>query len=209
MEAFHYRYHPVFRRVLEICGSGELGEIREIDAAFHVPVRDPADIRMSYDTGGGVTMDIGCYPISLVRHISGEEPATVEAKAEVGPPDVDVRLTATLTFPGGISATISGDMRAEARLAAHLSVTGSLGSLRVLNPLVPQMGHQLRIACGSTERVETLDRRPSYAYQLDAFLDGVEHGTPLPTDADDAVRQMRVIDRCYQAAGLPLRGQVR
>ena len=29
----------------------------------------------------------------------------------------------------------------------------------------------------------------------------------LYTDADDAVRQMRLIDRCYEAAGMRLRGE--
>jgi hypothetical protein len=34
----------------------------------------------------------------------------------------------------------------------------------------------------------------------------VEKGKPLWTDGDDAVAQMTVIDRCYEAAGLPIRG---
>jgi predicted dehydrogenase len=45
-----------------------------------------------FGTLGGVTMGIGCYPISWVRHITGEEPIDVGARAEVGPlrgdPDV-------------------------------------------------------------------------------------------------------------------------
>lgn len=206
MDAFHYRYHPVFQRARDIYRSGELGEIREIDAAFHVPIEDRNDIRMQYHTGGGVTMDIGCYPISWVRHLTGSEPETLTASAEVGPPDVDVRLSATMTFPGGIAVTTSGDMRPGIRFTAHLIVRGTAGTLHVVNPLAPQMGHEIRVSAGSAERIETLDRRSSYAYQLDAFLDAVEHGAPLFTDAEDAVRQMRVIDRCYRAAGLPVRG---
>jgi predicted dehydrogenase len=206
MDAFHYRYHPVFHRAREIYASGELGEIRHIDAAFHIPVTDPGGIRMNYVLGGGVTMDIGCYPISWVRHISGLEPEQVEARAVVGPAHVDVSLQVRLTLPGGVTATTSGDMRAGAAFTAYLEVTGSTGTMRVLNPLVPQMGHEIRVKIGADERSEVFDRRSTYAYQLDAFLDAIEHGTPLLTDADDAVRQMEVIDRCYQAAGLPLRG---
>lgn len=207
MDAFHYRYHPLFHRARQIVAEGLLGEIEAIDAAFHAPITDTADIRMNYTTGGGVTMDIGCYPLSWVRHISGAEPAVIGATAETGPPRVDVMLRSELELPGGIRATTSADMRADVRFKAELVVAGSRGRMRVVNPLVPQVGHRLELQIGEQTTVETFDRRPSYGYQLDAFLDAVEDGKPLLTDADDGLRQMQLIDRCYQAAGLPLRGE--
>ena len=67
MEASHYRYHPVFMRAKEIVDSGVLGRIEEVEATFNAPVTDPEDIRNQYATGGGATMDLGCYPISWVN----------------------------------------------------------------------------------------------------------------------------------------------
>ncbi len=209
MEAYHYRYHPVFERAREIYASGQLGAIAEIDAAFHIPVKDPDNIRMRYETGGGVTMDIGCYPISWVRHLTGMEPDTVEASAQTGPADVDVCLETTMTLAGGIVARTSGDMRPDTRFAAYLEVRGSAGTLRVTNPLVPQNGHRIELTIGGETSSETLDRRPTYGYQLDAFIAAVEHGASLATDGNDGVAQMTLIDRCYEAAGLPLRGLAR
>jgi predicted dehydrogenase len=206
MDAFHYRYHPVFLRAKEIYDSGVLGTIRRIDAQFRIPVADPASIRNVYELGGGVTMDIGCYPISWARHITGEEPEVVGADAVVGPPNVDVCLEARLRFPSGVVATVCGDMRVGVDFVAELSVTGEAGTLTVRNPLVPQLGHRIVVDADGKRTVETRDRRASYGYQLDAFIAAVEEGQPLFTDADDAVRQMRVIDRCYEAAGLPVRG---
>ncbi|MEM7100884.1 MAG: Gfo/Idh/MocA family oxidoreductase [Pseudomonadota bacterium] len=206
MDAFHYRYHPIFARAKEIYDSGELGEIHTIAAAFHIPVTDPDGIRMNYRLGGGVTMDIGCYPISWVRHITGLEPTAVAATAEVGPPNVDVMLRTELDLPGGIKATTSGDMRGDAKFQAYLRVEGTLGYMHLINPLVPQIGHTLRVSIGNNLREESLDRRSTYGYQLDAFLAAVNHGESLPTDAWDGVAQMRVIDQAYTAAGLPLRG---
>lgn len=208
MDAFHYRYHPVFIRAKEIYDSGALGTIEQVSAAFHIPVTDPTDIRMNYATGGGVTMDIGCYPISWVRHITGEEPDEVTAQAEVGPAHVDLVLEAQMTFPSGVTATSSGDMRPEAQFRADIDVIGSAGTLKVVNPIVPQNGHALILTVDGRTTTETLDRRPTYGYQLDAFIAAVEEGTPLFTGPEDAVAQMRLIDRCYAAAGLPIRGLV-
>ena len=207
MDAFHYRYHPVFIRAKEIYDSGILGRIAQVDAAFHIPVADPKNIRMNYGTAGGVTMDIGCYPISWVRHLLASEPEAVEAEAIAGPPDVDVMLKTTMRFQDGVVATTSGDMREDARFRADITVTGSKGQLKVTNPLVPQSGHLIELDLEGEISTETRDRRPTYGYQLDAFLAAVNHGQPLYTDGEDGAAQMALIDRCYQAAGMRLRGE--
>ena len=206
MDAFHYRYHPLFIRAKAIYDSGSLGNIESISATFHIPVTDPTDIRMNYELGGGVTMDIGCYPVSWVRHITGLEPESLQATAEVGPPNVDVFLATQMEMPGGITATTSGDMRAGVAFKADLKVTGDKGTLHIDNPIAPQLGHSLTLTINGNEQTEFFDRRPTYAYQLDAFIAAVEQGHSLFTNGDDAVKQMQVIDRCYEAAGLPLRG---
>ncbi|MEM9621921.1 MAG: Gfo/Idh/MocA family oxidoreductase [Pseudomonadota bacterium] len=206
MDAYHYRYHPLFLRAREIYAARLLGDIQHIDAAFHIPVKPDGGIRMDYRLGGGVTMDIGCYPISWVRHISGEEPEVLDAQAEVGPKDVDVYMTCRLRLPSGVTATTSGDMRPGIERRAYLHITGSEGSLLVDNPLVPQNGHDLQLTLRGHTTHEQFARRSTYGYQLDAFLDAVQHGHSLYTDGWDGVKQMQVIDAVYQAAGLPLRG---
>ena len=205
MDAFHYRYHPLFARMKNIVDCGKLGTIESIDAAFHIPVTDPDNIRMKYHLGGGVTMDIGCYPISWVRHLAGTEPTVVSATAEVGPPQVDLFLE-TKMEAGNIAITTSADMRASASFRAEVTVRGSRGEMRVDNVIAPQMGHLLTLNVRGQTSHETVDRRPTYAYQLDAFIAAVEKDEPLWTDGNDAVAQMTVVDRCYEAAGLPIRG---
>ncbi len=208
MEAAHYRYHPLFSRAREIYHSGELGEIRHIEAIFSRPgERMTADnIRQVYELGGGVTMDNGCYPISWVRQLTGEEPRVVSATAEIGPPKVDIYLTADMVFPSGVEAQITGDMRKGARQRLKLSVNGSRGNMTILNPVTPQVGHRLIVTVDGVERNEYFDRRATFGYQLDAFLHAIKTGEEPITGGDHAIKQMRVIDACYEAAGLPLRG---
>ena len=204
MEAFHTRYHPVFLRAMEIVASGALGRIQRVDGRFGIRTPGPDDIRMNYETGGGATMDIGCYPISWLRHIMGQEPEVVSAEARIGNPDVDLWLKAEYRLADGAVATTLGSMIEESYIA-DLDVRGTRGRLHVDNPLLPQNSHGIELTVDGNTTRETLSHRPTYAYQLDAFVDGVRNGTALPTDAADAVKQMRIIDAVYGAAGMATR----
>ena len=93
----------------------------------------------------------------------------------------------------------------EEQYVAELRVRGERGSLLVDNPLLPPNAHFIELTVDGDVTRETLSRRPTYAYQLDAFVDAVRNGTPLPTDAEDGVKQMRVIDAAYRAAGMRTR----
>ncbi|MCY3884470.1 MAG: Gfo/Idh/MocA family oxidoreductase [Gammaproteobacteria bacterium] len=202
IEAFHYRYHPVFDAALEIVDSNVLGKISSVHAEFTVGTPNPENIRMHYETGGGATMDMGCYPISWVRHIMREEPKVLAAEAVTGNPQVDLKLEVSMSFSNEVKARTIGSM-CDPGFSAYLLLTGDNGSLRVQNPLVPQHGNKIELTIdGERIRDEELTRRPTYSFQLEAFVDAVKNGTKLPTDAEDAIKQMEVIDAAYIAAGL-------
>ena len=202
IEAFHYRYHPVFLTALDIFNSGILGQITNIDACFLVGTPNASNIRMHYETGGGATMDMGCYPISWLRHITGEEPNVVSANAEEGNPQVDLLLQVNYELDNGVQATTTGSM-CDRGFRADMNIHGENGHLFVRNPLVPQHGNQLILTIDSKKVFDIeLTRRPTYSFQLEAFVGAVRNGTQLPTDAEDAVKQMKVIDAAYIAAGM-------
>ena len=67
MEAFHWRYHPLAARMLEILASGELGELRHVEAHLCAPLLNTKDIRYRLDLAGGAAMDMGCYVLHFVR----------------------------------------------------------------------------------------------------------------------------------------------
>jgi predicted dehydrogenase len=50
--------------------------------------------------------------------------------------------------------------------------------------------------------VEHSAKRPTYDYQLEAFVDAVRRDVPPITDCLDALANMTVIDAVYRAAGL-------
>jgi predicted dehydrogenase len=207
IQAFHYLYHPVMRRAQELLASGELGELVRVETTMMIEDPGPEDPRWSLALAGGATMDLGCYSLHA-QHVlapwAGGEPSVVAARAgeRSGAPGVDEWLDADLVFPSGASGVARCNMAADRR-EMSLRIIGTRGESIALNFVEPHVDDRvvIRTTTGG-RRVESLGTRSSYTYQLEAFIAAVRHGARMATDADDAVTTMRLIDQCYQAAGL-------
>jgi predicted dehydrogenase len=205
MEAFHYRYHPLALRVEQIVASGELGKLERVEAALCFPLPKFSDIRYNYSLAGGATMDAGCYAVHMARTFGGSTPEVVSAHAKLRDPQIDRAMSAELLFFGGHTGRVRCSMWSSHLLQISASVVGDRGELHVLNPILPQAFHRLAVRSADGKRVERFSRRASYAYQLDAFANGVLRGETVKTTPEDAVENMTVIDAIYRTAGLPLR----
>jgi predicted dehydrogenase len=206
MEAFHYRYHALTRRMLEIVNSGELGTITQMKAWLCFPLLPPNNVRWNYQLAGGALMDAGCYTIHLLRTLAGAEPQVSSATAKTRSAAVDRLLEAELAFPGGCTGLITASMLSRRVLGAGAQVSGTRGTMEVLGPYVPQLVHRLIVRSDIRRAVEHMPRQPStYASQLRAFTGAILRGEPVLTGPDDAVANMAVVDACYAAAGLPRR----
>ncbi|OBK36479.1 oxidoreductase [Mycobacterium sp. 1245111.1] len=205
MEAFHYRYHPLALRTEQIIASGVLGKLKRVEAALCFPLPKFSDIRYNYGLAGGALMDAGCYAVHMARTFGGSTPDVVSAHAKLRDPQIDRAMTAELQFPEGHTGQIRCSMWSARLLEIRARVIGDRGELRLLNPVLPHAFHRLAVRTAEGRRVERFSRRPSYAYQLDAFAAAVRRGEPVKTTPEDAIETMTVIDAIYQTAGLPLR----
>ncbi|HNF95222.1 MAG TPA: Gfo/Idh/MocA family oxidoreductase, partial [Anaerolineales bacterium] len=204
-EAFAYRYHPLTARVKEIISNGELGAIKHIEAQFCFLLPVPSNIRFRYDLAGGSLMDAGCYPVSLVRYLMGEEPEVLSAKAKEYKPKVDSRMEAELKFPNGAHGRIVSDMLSPRLFHSSLHVQGDAGEVKVFSPFQPHVIHRLNVRTSKSQWSGTVNGGNIYTLQLRAFAQAILSGAPLNTTPEDAIQNMRVIDAIYEKAGLPLR----
>ncbi|MGW4536795.1 Gfo/Idh/MocA family protein [Streptomyces chartreusis] len=205
MEAFHYLFHPVSRRLHEIVESGELGELRRVETLVAIPAPGDSDPRWSLSLAGGALMDLGCYGLHAVRMLApwaGGAPRLVSARAgqRAGAPGVDEWLDADLEFPGGATASARCHM-AYGDLEMSCRVIGSRGEALAPNFVLPHLDDRLVVRTPDGERTERLGTRSSYTYQLEALAAHIRRDGPLPLDADDALATMRLIDESYRAAG--------
>jgi predicted dehydrogenase len=71
MEAFMYRTHPQTQNILQNLSIFEEGLDIKIDSSFGFAADVPESHRLrNPDLGGGSILDVGCYPLSMVRLIA-------------------------------------------------------------------------------------------------------------------------------------------
>jgi len=203
-EAFHYRYHPLADRVRALIGDGTLGRLVHVEGNFSVPIPE-TNIRFDWSLAGGATMDLGCYPLHMIRYFSGLMPRVIRAKAETGPRNIDIAMDVDIELEGGATAKMTCAMKKESVIAASFMARGERGELRVINPIAPHRGHQLTVKTNAGEKSETVPGETTFTHQLRAFLKAVRGEAKFPTDGAEGVINMRVIDDVYRAAGLPPR----
>ena len=206
IEAFHYRYHPLIEHVLTLLERDAIGEIRQIEGIFNVSIENTADIRYQKPLGGGALMDLGCYPVHWLRTCVGEEPAITGASAVVTKQDVDISLQGEFTFPGGAKGRIECSMAPGSKMKNALSIQGTKGSIKVINPLAPHFGYRLSVKSdvhhGGEEQDIKVEGQSTYQHQLDAVIGLLQGKGRQITGGEDCVSNMIAIDALYSAAGV-------
>ena len=204
IEAFHYRYHPLFETYLRWLRDGRIGALQRIEAAFNAPIDDAGgtEIRHRPETGGGAFMDLGCYPLSWTLMSTPQDPVTIDASATLTKRGVDESMTVTLVFGDGLEARLVSSMAMDQQREMWLKVVGDAGEIRFDNPLAPQIGSRLSLRRGGEQTTAPYDRVTTYFYQLDTVVRALQSGQPLPTEGAAILRQQRLIDAVYDAAGL-------
>jgi len=229
MEAMHYRYHPLTRRLSELVA--ELGPVQHLQCWTSFAIADPDDIRYDFDLGGGALMDGGCYAIDCLRLLGASggtsggtsgrpsegqsEPSVTGALADPvprspgrGPEAVADRSTAVrLAFPGGATGWFESSFTRDGEFRADVHAICRDGQVRLENFIFPHKGRLVATRNGSVVADEQGGGESTYVGQLRAFAaaiaagDGAGDGA-VPTSAAHAVVTMRLIDDAYRAAGL-------
>ncbi|MBN1304460.1 MAG: Gfo/Idh/MocA family oxidoreductase [Anaerolineales bacterium] len=171
-EAFMYRHHPQTLKVKEIVDSGKLGEIQLIKGAFTFMLSNENDIRLNPQMGGGSIWDVGCYPISYIRTMLGQEPQEVFGQQVLGPGGVDVSFIGQMRFPGEVYAQFDSGFRTPFR--TYIEITGRQGCLHVPVPFSPQMDTRIELVTGErTRSIRIRGQKELYQGEVEDLADAV------------------------------------
>jgi predicted dehydrogenase len=198
-EAFMWRHLPQTQVLCDLEAQGAVGELRMIRVWSGFMLDREGDPRLDPAQQGGALMDIGCYCVSAVRLLAGEPGAvTAQAVRDGGRPDgVDMRVAATMRFPGDVLAHF--DCAFDLPMGFGLHVAGSEAVIEVDDPwfgVTP--GIRVHRADGGVEEVAAEAVDP-YRAQLEDLARAIADGRAPRVDRAEVVGQARALQALLRA----------
>jgi predicted dehydrogenase len=204
-EAFMVRTHPQWHVARELVAAGRIGDLTLVNGHFSYSRRDPSDVRNRPEWGGGVLLDIGCYPVTMARWLFGAEPTAVAGTLERDPEfGVDRLAAALLRFPAG-HATFT----CASQLVHHqrMQLFGTRGRIELELPFTPPNDRPARVLVDdgrdpSGSGIETIElpAADQFTLQGDRFAEAVRGLGDVPVPLEDAVANMAVLDAIARSA---------
>lgn len=199
-EAVAFPFRSQTARFLELLADGAIGEVREIQAAFHFTIK-PGDIRLSAELAGGALADVGCYPIRLARLIFNAEATGVRASQRFAESGVDDETWGIVDFPGDRRLLFScGFAKAYNTMAR---VLGTAGEMRISMPYAGYPSDTLTILRPDTEPIveHAVENDPQFAGIVRHIHEALTGATPARHLAtEDAAGNAAVMDAVRRSA---------
>jgi myo-inositol 2-dehydrogenase/D-chiro-inositol 1-dehydrogenase len=206
MVAFNRRFDPSAVALKRAIDAGEIGAVRQVV----ITSRDPAPPPLSYiASSGGIFRDMMIHDFDMARWLLGEEPAEVAAVAscQIDPAigkagDYDM-LMVVLQTAAGRQCHINNSRHCVYGYDQRVEVFGAEGMLLNDNLRATTLR---RYGAAETEAREPLlnfflERyADAYRLELDAFVEAVEAGRPMPVTVADGRQALRLADAALESA---------
>jgi predicted dehydrogenase len=207
MEAFMYRFTARTRAVLDVVRSGELGEVRQVNAQFRFPLANPASIKLKPELGGGIFYDVGCYLVNFVGLIvdtlaggapgAGGQPESVVA-ACVRSGGVDHNFAGVLRYSNGLIATLGCGMNSQRRIQAE--IVGTKAVLEVPETFLDPAG-AITLVVGDERREIAVPASDRYRSEVEDFAAAILERRAPQLSLVESLRNAEVMDRLLAASG--------
>jgi predicted dehydrogenase len=174
MTGHTFLYSPAVKKIKEIIAKGDLGEIRYISARRLNLGLFQKDINVAWD--------LAPHDISIIQHIIGEQPATVNCRGSAHiTPGVEDVTTMCLSYPGQRTAIIHSSWL-DPRKVREMTIVGSKRMI-VYDDVAPL--EKIRVFDSRVERPPHYDTFAEfhYAYHYgDVYAPYIKQEEPLKTE---------------------------
>lgn len=174
MEAMWTRFQPAVVEARRLIDDGAIGEVRAVQADLGAYRRfDAADRLFAPELGGGATLDLGVYVVSIAQHFLGT-PDSVTAAGSVYPNGADAGCSLLLGYPDGRGASLYYSLQTES--PGRAVIMGTEGSIE----LAPRFHHPTELILRRNGSAPETFSRPAlgrgYTHEILAVDEYLAHG---------------------------------
>ena len=200
LEGFMYRYHPQTQQVMELVGSGVLGEINVVHGTFQFKLNDATNIRWNPKYGGGALWDVGLYPMSYIQLVMGEPPMEVFGQMRLSESGVDELFLGQMKYSGNRLAQIRCGFSMP--YTTSMVIMGTKGRLEIQRPFneISETNRFLHVDESGKEHWIKFPKFDLYTGEVDDLsLAIMEDREPILT-LEETRNHVRTLNTLYQSA---------
>jgi predicted dehydrogenase len=197
-EAFMYRHHPQTLRIKEMVDQGDIGNLQLIRGSFCYTINRPDNPRLDPRLGGGSLWDVGCYPVSYARFLTGEEPAEVYGQQITGTTGVEILFAGQLRFPSGVISQFDCSFISPSR--SVMEITGDRGRIIIPAPFKPGKKSKILIERDGITRTHIVKGADLYQGEIDDLQNAVLYGKPPLINLTESQANIATIVALYESA---------
>lgn len=184
---------PLYQKLKEIADSGELGQLKMIQAPFgSYKEPDPTNRSFNPDLAGGALLDIGTYAVSFARFFLTSTPTVLFS--EMIPFETGVDEESITILKNDRNELASVNLSFQAKMPKKGIVAYEKGYITINEyPRADQA--EITYRTGETQVIEAGDTKDALNYEIQnmiATIEGNENTTlPLTTDVIQILDEMR------------------
>ena len=193
MEGLMYAYHPRTERALELIDERLTG-ISSVTARFSFQLNKTDDIRLDGDLAGGSLMDIGYYPVDLVRQVLGVPKSVYGTLVDARDCGTDTNMKAVFEYDSDVTAQISSSF--ESPLTQFYRVEARNGWIEVEDAFdTPQaLQSVIKGEIDGQTVSEMFNPTDHYAREVTHFTNCIDENRTPRTDISRAIENLNLVD---------------
>lgn len=206
-EAMTIWHMPLYKKLWQIVGSGELGKVQMITMNFgSFKEYDMSNRFFNMELAGGAMLDIGVYALSIVRSFMEEKPDEILSQWKPSPTGSDEMATVLLKNTKGQMATVALSMHSKQPKRAMISC--EKGYIEIMEYPRADRAVIVDAETGAVREIVSGETENALYYELQDMEEAVITGDGSLLHLQDTCDVMEIMTRLRKDWGMRYPGEV-
>lgn len=206
-EAMTIWHMPLYKKLWQIVGSGELGKVQMITMNFgSFKEYDMSNRFFNMKLAGGAMLDIGVYALSIVRSFMEEKPDEILSQWKPSPTGSDEMATVLLKNTKGQMATVALSMHSKQPKRAMISC--EKGYIEIMEYPRADRAVIVDAETGAVREIVSGETENALYYELQDMEEAVRTGDGSLLHLQDTCDVMEIMTRLRKDWGMRYPGEV-